>query len=88
MVGTKDIKPLIDDIARLEHEHQLECQDCSLYRLCLPLGLHRDDLVQLDKIIKRSQGYDKGQTLFNLKDDFISLYVVRSGSFKNDNFRK
>lgn len=82
MAATKDIKPLIDDIVRLEHEHQLACQDCSLYRLCLPLGLHRDDLLQLDKIIKRSQSYDKGKTLFNLKDDFTSLYVVRSGSFK------
>ena len=82
MEGTKEIKPLIDEIIRLEQKDQLACEDCSLYRLCLPLGLHRDDLVQLDKIIKRSLSYKKGQTLFNLEDDFASLYVVRSGSFK------
>ncbi len=82
MQQSNDIQPLIENLAKFEHEHQIACQDCSLYRLCLPLGLHRDDLLQLDKIIKRSQSYQRGQGLFDTNADFTSLYVVRSGSFK------
>ena len=65
-----------------EHERQVVCQECSLYRLCLPLGLHNDDLTQLDKIIKRSQTYKRGQSLFKANSMFSSLFIVRSGSFK------
>jgi CRP/FNR family transcriptional regulator len=82
MAQVTNIKPLIQDIAKFEHEHQIACQDCSLYRLCLPLGLHREDLVQLDKIIKRSQSHARGKKLFTLGEPFSSLFVVRSGSFK------
>lgn len=82
MAQVTNIKPLIEDIAKFEHDHQVACQDCSLYRLCLPLGLHRDDLMQLDKIIKRSQSYARGKKLFSFDDKFSSLFVVRSGSFK------
>lgn len=73
--------PLFNDLAKIEHDH-VACQDCSLYRLCLPLGLHNNDLTKLDKIINRSQNYKRGQALFSTENAFKSLYVVRSGSFK------
>ncbi len=76
-----NVTPLFEDLAKIEHEH-VACQDCSLFRLCLPLGLHSDDLAQLDKIIKRSQSYKRGSSLFVANNTFSSLYVVRSGSFK------
>jgi len=77
-----NVMPLFSDLAKIEKEHRVACQDCSLYRLCLPLGLQNSDLQQLDKIIKRSDSYKRAQTLFSLDNDFKSLYVVRSGSFK------
>ena len=77
-----NVAPLFKDMAKLEHDHRVACQECALYRLCLPLGLHSKDLAQLDKIIKRSQNHKRGETLFTTEHAFKSLYVVRSGSFK------
>jgi len=80
-VKLSNVTPLFNDLAKIEHEH-IACQDCSLYRLCLPLGLHNNDLAKLDKIINRSKNYKRSQSLFTEQDKFKSLYVVRSGSFK------
>lgn len=77
-----NVTPLFQDLAKLESEHRVVCEDCSLYRLCLPLGLHDNDLAKLDKIIKRSKSYKRGSPLFSTDTAFKSLYVVRSGSFK------
>lgn len=82
MVQISSIIPLFKDIAKLEHDHRIACQECSLYRLCLPLGLQNKDLAQLDKIIKRRQSHKRGEALFTTEHAFKSLYVVRSGSFK------
>lgn len=82
MAQMNNVTPLFKDMAKLEHDHRVACQECSLYRLCLPLGLHNNDLAQLDKIIKRSQSYKRGKSLFTSEQAFTSLYVVRSGSFK------
>ena len=82
MSQSSDIQPLIEDLAKIEQEHQIACEDCSLHRLCLPLGLHRDDLLLLDKIVKRSGNYQAKQRLFTATEAFSTLYVVRSGSFK------
>lgn len=81
MAQSNNVTPLFKELAKIEHEH-VACQDCSLYRLCLPLGLHTNDLSKLDEIIKRSQSYKRGQALFSTDNAFKSLYVVRSGSFK------
>lgn len=82
MTQANNVTPLFSDLAKIEHDHHVACQSCSLFRLCLPLGLHNNDLEKLDKIIKRSQSYKRGQTLFTAENTFKSLYVVRSGSFK------
>ncbi|RKX65020.1 MAG: Crp/Fnr family transcriptional regulator [Tenericutes bacterium] len=82
MAQMNNVTPLFRDLARVEYDQRVACQDCSLYRLCLPLGLHNSDLAQLDKIIKRSQNYKRRQALFTAQENFTSLYVVRSGSFK------
>lgn len=82
MAQLNNVTPLFKDLAKVEHDHNIACQECSLYRLCLPLGLHNNDLVQLDKIIKRSQSYIRGQSLFSTETPFHSIFVVRSGSFK------
>lgn len=82
MARTDNVAPLFRDFAKAEHEHNIACQECALYRLCLPLGLHSNDLAKLDKIIKRSQSYSRGKSLFSTETPFSSIYVVRSGSFK------
>ncbi|WP_438969627.1 fumarate/nitrate reduction transcriptional regulator Fnr [Methylophaga sp.] len=82
MAQSSNVTPLFNDLAKVEHDHNIACQDCALYKLCLPLGLHSNDLAELDKIIKRSQSYSRGQSLFNNETPFRSIFVVRSGSFK------
>ena len=82
MPSSNNLTPTFQESTHPEHEHKVICQECSLYRLCLPLGLHHDDLEKLDEIIKRSQIYKRGQSLFRSNSDFISLFIVRSGSFK------
>jgi CRP/FNR family transcriptional regulator len=81
MAQVNNVTPLFNDLGKIEDEH-VACQDCSLYRLCLPLGLHNNDLIKLDKIINRTASYKRGQPLFSDQDTFKSLFVVRSGSFK------
>lgn len=82
MALSSNVTPLFKDLAKIEEAHNVACEDCSLYRLCLPLGLHSNDIAQLEKIIKRSQSYKRGLSLFAPNNKFTSLYVVRSGSFK------
>lgn len=63
-------------------EVRTQCQKCSLYQLCMPMGLAEGDLNKLDKIIKRRRPVEKGEYLFRLGEDFSSLYAIRSGSLK------
>ncbi|MDW7746824.1 helix-turn-helix domain-containing protein [Halomonas sp.] len=58
------------------------CQGCSLCAYCLPLGLAAEDLEQFDAIIRRPRPLKRGAPLVRQGEPFTSLYVVRSGSFK------
>ncbi len=60
-----------------------KCQTCSLYQLCLPMGLESGEMEQLDNIIKRRRVIKKGEFLYQCGDKFHSLFAVRSGSFKS-----
>lgn len=64
---------------------KVACQDCSLHQLCLPVGIDREDLAQLDHIIKRRRPIQRGDHLFVASDKFRSIYAVRSGSLKTYN---
>lgn len=63
-------------------ELRSHCKSCSLYDLCLPMGLDTGDLDKLDNVIKRSQAIDKNKFLFRLGEPLKSVYAIRSGSFK------
>ncbi len=58
------------------------CQSCSLSRLCLPRGLHDEELERLDRIVQRKRPLTKGEALFHVGQPFHSLFAVRSGSIK------
>jgi CRP/FNR family transcriptional regulator len=60
----------------------MACQSCSLYQLCLPLGLHGEDLDRLENIIKRSHPLKKNESPFHQGDKFQAIYAIRSGSVK------
>ena len=61
---------------------KVACQDCSLFQLCLPVGIDQNDLAEVDRIIKRQRPIQRGAPLFATGDKFRSIYAVRSGSLK------
>jgi len=63
-------------------ELKSHCQNCSLYDLCLPMGLNSGDLDRLDEVIKRRQSVNKNNFLFRMGENLKSVYAIRSGSFK------
>ena len=63
-------------------ELKSHCQNCSLYDLCLPMGLNTGDLDKLDNVIKRRQSVNKNNFLFRMGEPLKSVYAIRSGSFK------
>jgi CRP/FNR family transcriptional regulator len=58
------------------------CQRCAVNSLCLPTGLNKNELQELESVITASQIIDKNRTLFSYGESFESLYVVHSGMFK------
>ena len=61
---------------------KVACTECSLYRLCLPVGISESDLAELDRIIRRRRPIARGAHAFLTGDSFRSIYAVRSGSLK------
>jgi CRP/FNR family transcriptional regulator len=64
------------------HDFQVNCGNCRLNSICLPLALESDDIEQLDDIIERSKPLQKSQHLYREGDTFKSLFAVRSGAMK------
>jgi len=64
------------------HDYQVNCGNCRLNSICLPLALESDDIEQLDNIIERSKPLQKGQHLYREGDAFKSVFAVRSGAMK------
>lgn len=68
----------IVDLAKIK----VACRECSLARLCLPMGLAPSDMDRLDGIINRPRPLRRGEHLFRAGEHFRSLFAVRSGSIK------
>jgi CRP/FNR family transcriptional regulator len=66
--------------------HQLKtvCSSCSLRELCLPMGLSREEIEQLDQLVYTRRRVKRGENLYRAGDGFNSLYAVRSGFFKSN----
>jgi CRP/FNR family transcriptional regulator len=61
---------------------KVACSECSLSRLCLPMGLDAGDLEKLDAVLRRPRPLRRGDHLFRSGDTLRSLFAVRSGSLK------
>jgi CRP/FNR family transcriptional regulator len=64
------------------HDYQVNCGNCRLSSICLPLALENDDIQQLENIVQRSKPMQKGQYLYREGDEFQSVFAVRSGTLK------
>jgi CRP/FNR family transcriptional regulator len=61
---------------------QVDCRNCGVYSLCVPLGLHDADMSLLERVVRRKQTYRRGEILFCTGEPFTYLYAIRSGSVK------
>jgi CRP/FNR family transcriptional regulator, anaerobic regulatory protein len=61
----------------------VSCSNCRLSDLCLPISLNKTEIVQLDEIIERNRPLRKGEHIYRQRDEFRSVFAVRSGSFKS-----
>lgn len=59
------------------------CQQCGIYKLCMPRGLEKSDLEQLDQVIKRRRPIAKGEHLYRGGEEFTAIFALRSGSVKS-----
>jgi CRP/FNR family transcriptional regulator len=60
------------------------CSNCNLRELCLPLGLDDHELERLDSLISNRRRIKKGDSLYQVGEDFTAIYAIRSGFFKTD----
>lgn len=58
------------------------CSTCSLRELCVPGGIPAAELEKLDALVAMRRRVKRGETLFNVGDEFRALYAVRTGFFK------
>lgn len=58
------------------------CSSCSLAELCLPMGLDKVDVQQLDSLVAPEGPLQTGEHLYRAGDAFQALYAVRSGYLK------
>lgn len=58
------------------------CTDCGLGAFCLADGLQRQELEQLEAIVKRRVTLGRGEHLYRMGGKFRSVFAVRTGSLK------
>ncbi len=60
----------------------LKCSQCSLGKLCLPVGLDTQDMHRLEEIIESAAPYQENEAVYEADQPFKRIYAVKSGMFK------
>lgn len=60
----------------------LKCSQCSLGKLCLPVGLDPQDMHRLEDIIESSAPFRENEKVYEAEQGFNRIYAVKSGMFK------
>ncbi len=63
--------------------HQVNCSQCRLSHLCLPISLGVDQLDQIDEVVQRNKPLQKGERLYRAGEEFSAIYAVRAGCVKS-----
>ena len=58
------------------------CLNCSVRELCLPVGVDKEGLQQIDSLVTDRVHLRKGDTLYRAGDPFSALHAIRVGSCK------
>jgi len=70
-------------ITKQTSNSHVNCNNCSIRKLCLPVMLVEAEVDHLDSIIQKSSAIQKGQYIFHAGQKFEHIYAVRAGSFVN-----
>jgi len=68
--------------ASCPHDKKVNCSNCRLNTICLPISLHLEDIDKLNKIVQRGKPLQKGDHLYSANEPFQSVYAIRSGAVK------
>ncbi len=63
-------------------ELKVHCSGCSVRELCLPVGVDREGLDQINALVTDRVHLKKGDTLYRAGDPFAALHAIRVGSCK------
>jgi len=63
-------------------ELTVHCAQCSLRKICLPMGLSGTEIQSLDRIVGHPRRVARGASLFRMNDPFHKIYAIRFGYFK------
>lgn len=66
----------------LNKKPSVECGNCSLSAFCLPQGLTKSELEQVERAIERTIKFSKKEYLFRCNDPQRAIYAVKSGAVK------
>lgn len=63
-------------------DSSINCGDCRMNALCLPMALQKEEIDRLNRIIERGRPLHKGDYVYHAGDPFRAIYAVRSGAIK------
>lgn len=61
---------------------EVNCNNCSLDTICLPRGLSKKEIDNLDLVIKRKKTLQRGDYILREGDQFKSILAIKSGTAK------
>ncbi|WP_022954324.1 helix-turn-helix domain-containing protein [Leucothrix mucor] len=69
-------------MANPKHEAH-SCSHCSLSDICLPLGIDKNDLDRLEKLVQGSHIQHDGDVVIQQGTPFTKIFAVKSGMYKS-----
>jgi CRP/FNR family transcriptional regulator len=60
----------------------IRCSSCKLREQCLPRGLTGREAERADELVYTRRRIKRGESVYLAGDAFVSLFAIRSGSFK------
>jgi CRP/FNR family transcriptional regulator len=60
-------------------EIKTHCLNCSVRELCLPVGVDREGLHQIDTLVTERLRLKKGDTVYRAGDPFSALHAIYLG---------
>lgn len=74
--------PLEKKNQQVNIDKQVTCNNCSLDTICLPRGLSKDEIEEIDIVIKRKKTLQRGEYIYREGEEMKGLLAIKSGTAK------